>query len=169
MGRPDLPTEPQFLLHGDQDAARDAAARLFQRVAAELAILLPETAEVRHIGATAVPGCLTKGDLDLVVRVPADAFDAADRALASRFPRNAGSKRTDSFSAFEDPDTNPHLGVQLVTAGSEDDVFHLFLEALLREPDLVGAYNALKSKFAGQPMETYRHAKDAFIREVLAR
>lgn len=169
MGRPDHPTEPQFSLHTDQDAAREAAARLFQRVATELKNLLPDTAEVRHIGATAVPGCLTKGDLDLVVRVPADAFDAAERALASRFPRNVGSKRTDSFSAFEDPDTNPHLGVQLVMAGSEDDVFHLFLDALLREPDLVGAYNALKRKFAGQPMETYRQAKDAFIREVLAR
>ncbi len=63
MARSDLPGEAVFRLHADPDAAGVAAERLFERVAAELEALLPASADVRHIGATAVPGCLTKGDL----------------------------------------------------------------------------------------------------------
>jgi GrpB-like predicted nucleotidyltransferase (UPF0157 family) len=60
---------------------------------------LPATADVRHIGATAVPDCLTKGDLDIVVRVPSDDFADADTALATLFARNEGSIRTEGFSS----------------------------------------------------------------------
>ena len=97
----------------DTESARVAAERLFASVRETLAELLPPTADIRHVGATAVPGCLTKGDLDIVVRVPANDFAAADAVLASRFARNGGSIRTDTFSAFEDGSSQPHLGVQL--------------------------------------------------------
>lgn len=169
MVRSDLPAEPAFSLHPDQELARSSAERLFARIAAELRALLPQSADIRHVGATAVPGCLTKGDLDIVVRVDASEFAAADRALAARFARNSGSKRTDTFSAFEDAGTTPHLGVQLTVAGGEDDYFHLFADALRRDPELVAAYNALKLRFDGQPMDVYRAAKSAFIGEVLGR
>lgn len=53
----------------DPEVARGAAETLFRMVASELAAVLPSSAEVLHIGATAVPGCLTKGDLDIAVRV----------------------------------------------------------------------------------------------------
>lgn len=169
MARSDLPGEAVFRLHADPDAAGVAAERLFERVAAELEALLPASADVRHIGATAVPGCLTKGDLDVVVRIEANAFAEADRVLAQRFSRNEGSKRTGSFSAFEDAHAVPHLGVQLTVKGGADDYFHLFVDALKADPALVEAYNALKVRLAGQPMELYREAKSAFIRNVLAR
>lgn len=168
MVRPDLPTEPDFSLHPDQEQARLGADRLFARIAAELRDLLPFSAEIRHVGATAVPGCLTKGDLDIVVRVPAEAFGAADEALAARFARNTGSKHTDGFSSFEDAATIPHLGVQLTVAGGADDYFHLFVDALLRDPELVAQYNVLKRRFDGQPMDVYRTAKSAFVEDVLA-
>lgn len=169
MGRSDLPGEAVFSLHPDPDVARVEAERLFARVEEELRSLLSAPADIRHVGATAVPGCLTKGDLDVVVRVEADAFVEADRALSVRFPRNDGSKRTDSFSAFEDSGVVPHLGIQLTVVGGADDYFHLLADALRRDPVLVDAYNALKVRFDGQPMDTYREAKSAFIRDVLAR
>lgn len=123
MGRSDLPGEAVFSLHPDPDVARAEAERLFARVEEELRSLLSAPADIRHVGATAVPGCLTKGDLDVVVRVEADAFVEADRALSVRFPRNDGSKRTDSFSAFEDSGVVPHLGIQLTVVGGADDYF----------------------------------------------
>lgn len=129
--------------------------------------MLPASADIRHIGATAVPGCLTKGDLDIVVRVAAADFAAADVVLAARFARNTGSTHTDTFSAFEDADTSPHLGVQLAVVGSPDDCFHTFAEALKRDPQLLTEYNILKQSFDGQPMDVYRAAKSAFIERVL--
>ncbi len=50
------------------------------RMFAGLRVLLPE-AELDHIGATAVPGALTKGDLDILVRVSPPAFPAAVEVL----------------------------------------------------------------------------------------
>jgi GrpB-like predicted nucleotidyltransferase (UPF0157 family) len=164
----DHPSGETFLLHADDAEARAAAERLFARVAVDLAEVLPASAEIRHVGATAVAGCLTKGDLDVVVRVPAADFLSADAALARRLARNAGSERTDTFSSFEDSTALPHLGIQLTVIGSADDCFHLFAEVLRGDPGCVARYNALKRAYHGRPMQAYRAAKDAFVSEVLA-
>ncbi|MGE0629230.1 MAG: GrpB family protein [Hyphomicrobiaceae bacterium] len=160
-------TEPPLTL-ADPERARADAERLFDVVSISLAAVLPRSADIRHIGATAVPGCLTKGDLDVVVRVPAADFDAADALLASRFARNEGSVRTDAFSAFEDAGCHPHLGIQLVAVDGPLDEFHRFVEALLKSSALVDEYNTLKRRYVGVEMETYRAAKGAFVEKVLA-
>jgi GrpB-like predicted nucleotidyltransferase (UPF0157 family) len=141
---------------------------MFAAVSKLLAERMPATADVRHIGATAVAGCETKGDLDIVVRIPAKDFAAADAALASLFARNDGSIRTETFSAFEDASGDPHLGVQLAVIDGPFDNFHLFVEALRQSPQLVEDYNALKRQHDGADMETYRAAKDVFVKRVLA-
>ena len=150
------------------ESARYAAGRLFAETVEALRPLLPETAEIHHVGATAVPGCLTKGDLDIVVRVTPEKFAVSDQALALRYARNTGSVRTHDFCAFETPDSEPPLGIQLTAKGGDHDFFHLFVERLRAEPDLLKRYNALKRRFEGQPMEVYRKAKSDFIRAVLA-
>lgn len=159
--------EPAFRLVDAEDA-RAAASSLFETLHPALVAMLPAGADIRHIGSTAVPGCLTKGDLDIVVRVAAADFEAADGALASRYARNEGSIRTSEFSAFEDAASEPHLGIQLVVIGAPLDVFHQFVEALRRSPQLVAEYNALKRRFDGVDMASYRAAKDAFVEQVLA-
>ena len=157
-----------FTLAADPDAAHLAAQALFTTVQKELATLLPPSAEVLHIGATAIPGCLTKGDLDIVVRVARSDFVNAERVLASRFARNSGSVRTEEFAAFEDDERSPHLGIQLTVTDSALDVFHHFVEALRGNSDLVRHYNEIKLAHRGQPMADYRAAKDIFIGQVLA-
>jgi GrpB-like predicted nucleotidyltransferase (UPF0157 family) len=159
--------EPPFAL-ADTQPARAAAQRLFARVSKLLAARLPCSAEVLHIGATAVPGCLTKGDLDIVVRIAADDFADADAALAQLFARNEGSIRTETFSAFEDASRDPHLGIQLAVIDGPFDSFHVFVEALRQSPELVDDYNALKLRHDGDDMDVYRAAKDAFVERVLA-
>lgn len=162
-----MSSEPPFQLV-DSGPAREKAQLLYERVCDSLVPLLPSDAELRHIGATAVSGCLTKGDLDIVIRVPGKAFQQADALLARHFARNVGSIRTASFSAFEDASTDPHLGLQLTIIGSPHDFFHLFVEALRRSPDLVSEYNSLKLQHEGHDMAVYRAAKDAFVERVLA-
>lgn len=158
--------EPPFKLV-DPERARADAEKLFDTVSRMLAAILPQAADIRHIGSTAVPGCQTKGDLDIVVRVPAEAFEEADTALASNYARNEGSIRTNSFSAFEDPSSHPHLGIQLVVIDGPFDDFHQFVELLLQSPELVDEYNALKRANDGVDMGSYRAAKDTFIKRVL--
>ncbi len=158
--------EPRFMLVDTRRARKDAQ-RLFAAVSERLAALLPG-ADIRHIGATAVPGCLTKGDLDIVVRVGAEDFATADSVVAAAFSRNGSSVRTQAFSAFEDASSHPHLGIQLVAVDSPFDSFHLFAEALQRSPSLVEEYNALKRLHEGADMARYREAKGRFVERVLA-
>lgn len=156
-----------FSLAPDPDAARAAADRLFAAVRRDLVARLPPSAEVLHVGATAIPGCLTKGDLDIAVRVEAADFAAAEAGLAGAFGRNAGSARTDGFAAFEDARRTPHLGIQLTVKGGALDGFHRFAEALRADPALLRRYNDLKRAHHDGPMAPYRAAKDAFVAEVL--
>ncbi|MDH4983872.1 GrpB family protein [Hyphomicrobium sp. D-2] len=158
----------QLFLLAETETARQLAQRLFDDIDAQLRPLLPVEAEIRHIGATAIPGCLTKGDLDVVIRVPVADFPCADAVLASRFARNGGSVRTDSFSAFEDASQQPHLGLQLTVIGGNFDFFHQFAEALIQSPRLVEEYSALKRAHDNTDMEVYRAAKNAFIARVLS-
>jgi len=157
----------RFHLIEDEDAARAAADTLFAAIKRTLQSILPGAAEILHVGATAIPGCLTKGDLDVVVRVASADFAAAYSGLAAHFARNAGSVRTADFAAFEDAGRTPHLGIQLTVNGSPFDVFHRFAAALRADPELVARYNALKRAYHDRPMTLYRAAKDAFITDVL--
>lgn len=162
MAHPDI-----FSIAFGCEQARQAAERLFEEVKRELVRLLPVSAEVMHIGATAIVGCLTKGDLDVVVRVDCNDFPAAEARLAAVFARNEGSMRNEEFAAFEDTTRTPHLGIQLTAKGGRFDIFHTFVVALRADPELVRRYNALKLAHHGQPMDRYRAAKDAFVVEVL--
>ena len=156
-----------FRLADDIEAAHRAAAALFARVAGEIGPLLPPSAEIVHIGATAIPGCLTKGDLDIVVRIDAAEFAAAEAVLANRLARNTGSAHTAAFAAFEDAHRSPHLGIQLAARGGPFDHFHRFAAVLRADPVFVRQYNRLKRAHENRPMSVYRAAKDTFVENVL--
>lgn len=141
---------------------------MFAKMASRIRAALPD-ADVRHIGSTAVPGSLTKGDLDVLVRVSQNDFQAADRVLGAMFDRNTGSVRTDSFSAFMDSSTSPELGVQLVATGTAFDTFVEWVDRLASDRKLRDAYDELKARYQGKDMEDYRRAKKEFISENLRR
>jgi GrpB-like predicted nucleotidyltransferase (UPF0157 family) len=151
----------------DLEAACLAAQTTFEGMKRTLIEMLPSSAEVLHVGATAIPGCLTKGDLDIVIRVRQADFERVDGILAKCLTRNAGSVRTQEFSAFEDLGQALHVGVQLVARDGSFDIFHSFVDALRANPELVRRYNALKLAFHGKSMVDYRQAKNAFITEAL--
>ena len=60
---------PSIVLKSATDLAPNVQ-HVVAKLNASLRPLLP-TAEIEHIGATAIPGALTKGDLDVMVRVAA--------------------------------------------------------------------------------------------------
>lgn len=157
----------RFRLHPDPDAVRVSAASLFEKLAPRLGALLPAAAEIVHIGSTACAGLETKGDLDILVRVPQADFPAAEKALARAFARNTGSVQTHDFAAFEVAGERLPAGVQLAAIGGAFDHFHLFAAALAAHPALVDGFNEIKRLFDGQPMTDYRAAKALFVNAVL--
>jgi len=142
------------------------AQEAFEHHHAAIARLLP-TADVQHIGSTAVPGSLTKGDLDLLVSVPSADFPGADAVLAQHYERNTDSTHDGVFASFKDDRADPPLGIQLTCDEKVRDEFLLFREALRRDGSLVSAYNELKRAHEGSSMQAYRRQKDTFIRRVL--
>lgn len=139
-----------------------AAERLYKEIESRVCEALPHV-EVRHVGSTAIYGSLTKGDLDVLVRVEQGRFREADQVLARMFSRNEGSDKTESFSAFTDSSVSPELGVQLVARGTEHDKFTEWLERLESDVELRASYDDLKAEYHGKDMNDYRAAKDEFI------
>jgi len=135
---------------------------------ARLRRLLGPEVTISHVGATAVPGCLTKGDVDIVVHTESKSFSDAREILDGNYAKNLGSPRDDNFTSYSDDTGAFPLGIQLVVSGSEHDTFERFAERLRQSDVLLASYNELKRSFAGADMEIYRKAKAGFIARVLA-
>jgi GrpB-like predicted nucleotidyltransferase (UPF0157 family) len=122
--------------------------------------------DIQHIGGTAVPGLLTKGDVDINVRVDAILFPGAVEEFKKLYHINQPDNWTSAFASFKDDDSFAlPLGVQLTVIGTSDDHFVRHRDALLRDPTLVGKFNDLKRRFESKDMDEYRAAKSAFLAE----
>lgn len=124
--------------------------------------------EVREVGSTAVDGVIGKGDLDLLVLAPADRFDDVRAALDGMFDRNPLQLASPIYQGYTVA-SPMDVAIQLTVAGGPYDTFDAFLDALRADPALVDAYNALKLRWNGRPMDGYRADKAAFIAAALAR
>ncbi|PGZ90952.1 GrpB family protein [Bacillus sp. AFS029533] len=128
--------------------------------------LLPE-ADVQHVGSTAIPNSLTKGDLDIQVRVIPEQFQKAVNELKNVFELNEGSIKTDTFRAFKNDSNDPPLGVQLTIVDSEFDFFWKFRDILLLNDAYRVEYDNLKRKFEGKEMDDYRECKNKFFEKLM--
>jgi GrpB-like predicted nucleotidyltransferase (UPF0157 family) len=126
-------------------------------------------AEVEHVGATAVPGALTKGDVDLLVRVGEADFSVAADALGSRYTIHQPHNWTPTLASFSATDAGElPVGVQLVVRGSKADrFFGPFRDALINSRTLLTEYNELKLRLDGLEYERYTEQKGQFIERVL--
>ncbi len=139
---------------------QETADTEFERYRELLLELLPG-ANVQHVGSTAVPGSITKGDLDIQVSVSGGDFENAKAVLRSRFnPRHENTIWTDGFASFEDH-ANPAIpvGIQLTVVGSAYDDFANVRDVLRSNRELLERYNALKRRFEGKSEAEYKKAK----------
>lgn len=130
---------------------------------------LVPTAQIEHIGATAVPGSLTKGDVDLLLRVPPERFQDALATLKSHYAPNSPDDWTPTLASFkEQPEKDIPVGIQLVVAnGINDQLFMRWRDLLRSDPQILARYNEFKSAHADDDYETYTAAKGRFIEELL--
>ena len=124
---------------------------------------------MEHVGATAVPGALTKGDVDLLVRVSGPDFPKAVEVLRRRYAIHQPHNWTPTLASFNAPDTAQlGVGIQLVVVGSDaDGFFGPFRDALIDSPALLAEYNQLKLRLDGLDYERYTEQKGEFIERVL--
>jgi GrpB-like predicted nucleotidyltransferase (UPF0157 family) len=151
-----------------QGETEDLAIAAFEAHRREVAALLP-TAEIEHVGATAVPGALTKGDVDLLVRVRERDFADAVVLLRGRYTVHQPHNWTGTLASFKAPGkSEPPVGVQVVVAGSDSDgFFGPFRDALINDPALLAEYNELKLRLDGLDYESYTERKGEFVERVL--
>ena len=149
------------MTHLRSDVLMPVAVRIAAEVRARLALLLPAH-ELVHTGGTSVPGALTKGDVDLHLRVlPAD-FAATVRVLRGLYRVVHPEIWQDSLATFAVEASLP-TGIAVTPIGSEHDVrFRRSWELLRADPGLLAEYNALKQ--GGD----YEDRKSAFFDRILA-
>ena len=130
--------------------------------------VLPEV-ETHHVGATAIPGAVTKGDVDMVVRVTATQFPVVVRSLGTLFDKKQAENWTDEFASFGDDDGfELPLGLQVVVRGSEGDIFLYLRDYLRAHDDAREEYDRIKIGHAGDMANGYWEAKNAFLERILA-
>jgi GrpB-like predicted nucleotidyltransferase (UPF0157 family) len=147
-----------------EEEVRERVAGVFGRRRVELEGLLPG-ARVEHVGSTAVPGSLTKGDLDICVIVAGEKFEGASRVLAERFEIHQPENWSTTLASFTAPrEDGIDVGVQLVPAGSPDERdFVGWRDRLRADPDLRAHYDELKRRHQADGMDAYRAAKERLI------
>ena len=125
-------------------------------------------AHVDHVGATAVPDALTKGDLDLLVRVPEDSFADVIDALGCIYHVALADNWTPEYAIFSSTGDELPVRIQLVVDGSRTASRFLRLRRLLRSrPDLVDRANTLKRRYEGGDRISYSGAQKALYDELL--
>lgn len=142
--------------------------RVFKRVEAQLRTLLPE-ADIEHIGATAMPNAVTKGDIDVLVRVPQAALQGTIDVLRLHFSIKQPENWTPNFASFgDDSGYELPLGIQLVVRNSDADSFIFLRDYFILSPDALTEYNRLKLRHAADGAEAYWSAKNSFFSKILA-
>jgi GrpB-like predicted nucleotidyltransferase (UPF0157 family) len=140
---------------------------IYLDVEATIIKILPN-ARVEHVGSSAIPGAISKGDLDIFVGVTQDDFlEAIDLIKHIGFSEKLNTLRTDSLCMMTSSTYNEDVAVQLVANGSEHESFLEFRDKLRSNPDLVSRYNQLKLNCKGLPHDNYREVKSTFIATVL--
>jgi len=143
------------------------ARRSFARIAADVSSILPG-AEIEHVGATAVAGCLTKGDLDILARVTRAEFPLAIQALDATLQRSVRNDATSDYVEYDFDREGCSASIQLVVAGCwHDRRFRRLKSALASDGEALASYNELKRCHEGRAMTDYRIAKAAFIDALL--
>ncbi len=150
----------------DQTKFQRDAEEVFLREKKKILRIAPN-ADIQHVGSTAVPGSLAKGDLDIQVRVTEKDFERAKKAIAKLYKPNKGNPPTKTYASFKNDSVKVPLGVQLTVIGSKEDDFSILRDILLGDDKLSQKYNALKKRCQGKPMREYRKAKGKFFEKII--
>ena len=144
---------------------KELADKVFEEQKQRIFEKLP-FAELHHVGGTSIPNSITKGDLDINVRVEKENFNTAVEILKGMYKINQPHNWNENFASFKDDRLEIDFGVQLTIIDSPDDIFITQREILLKNPELVKELNDLKLKYEGKSMDEYRKVKSQFFEKI---
>ena len=147
-----------------EDLASDIESVLTE-LRSDLRVVAPGV-EVEHIGATSMPDGITKGDVDVNLRVDHDRFDQMVVALSTRFDIAQPQNWTGTFASFSDTRRGIPVGIQVTVTGSDDDFLVELRDRLRADPELRHEYDEIKRMNVGAGRDAYWGAKDDFLRRV---
>jgi GrpB-like predicted nucleotidyltransferase (UPF0157 family) len=140
---------------------------VFMSVMEDLSPLLPG-ARFEHVGASSIPGAISKGDLDICIVVELSSHQRTVEALESMgYVIKIDTLRTPELCMLLSPCQDLDVALQVVARGSQFEFFMRFREALRADASLVQRYNQLKRDFASMSPAKYRDEKAKFIESVL--
>ena len=143
-----------------------ASMELFNLMEKKLRNSLP-TARIEHIGASSVPGAISKGDLDIFVGLDNDRLEKGIQAISELgFEIKQNTLRTSELCMMESK-TQDNLSVQVVANGSKFEFFLHFRDILKNHPTVLSEYNRLKEKCEDYGEDEYREIKSNFIEKIL--
>lgn len=129
---------------------------------ADLPAGLPAGPELALVGGSSVAGALTRGDVDLHLRLPAAAFDGAVARLRDVHPVVRPEIWQPTLATFAVEADLP-TGLAVTPAGSEHDLrFRRGWQLLAADPALLDAYNRTKLRHLADAA-AYERAKSAFF------
>lgn len=145
---------------------KDAAVQMFLDQRQMLLSYVPD-AEVMHVGSTSLTEGLSRGDVDIQIRVPAERYAGALAAIAPHYVVNPDGLTCDDAASFKDDDLDPPVGLILTAVDGSGDFLWRFRDTLLARPDLAREYSDLKARFQNGSLADYRADKHMFIRRVV--
>ena len=123
--------------------------------------------ELLLVGGSSVAGGLTRGDVDLHLRVPVPAWTAATTRLRELLPVVHPEIWKPTLATFAVPGTPLPTGLAATPAGSEHDLRFTRTWALLRaDPQLLARLDAVKRSACAQD---YERVKSEFFDDLLRR
>ncbi|AUT34549.1 MULTISPECIES: GrpB family protein [Acinetobacter calcoaceticus/baumannii complex] len=141
-------------------------AQLFNSYHKAICALLP-FAKIEHIGSSAIPNAISKGDLDIYIEVIPEQFEFAIEQLKTlNFIEKQNTFRTHELCMLESLN-NDDVAFQIVVTDSVFTFFLTFKNKLISSPTLVNEYNQLKLQCSHLDPDQYRTIKSDFINRVL--
>lgn len=141
-------------------------AQLFNSYQKDISTLLP-FAKIEHIGSSAIPNAISKGDLDIYIEVKPDQFKfAIERLKTLNFIEKQNTLRTHELCMLESLNKDD-VAFQIVVTDSIFTFFLTFKNKLISSPKLVNEYNELKLQCSHLDPDQYRTIKSDFINRVL--
>lgn len=140
----------------------DKANKLFKEQKNIISDLIP-SAKIEHIGSTAIPGSITKGDLDMNIRILKENFNHTIKVLKKLYEINQPENWTENFASFKSRINGTDLGIQLTILSSSADDFVKLRNVLIKSPDLTKEFNLIKQTYNGKDIDEYRKEKAKFF------
>src|SRR5207244_11652879 len=127
--------------------------------------LLPD-AELHHIGATALPTGLTKGDVDVNIRIGLDGFARAVEVFRRHYEPAQEHNWTPTYASFKADSYPLPLGIQVTVIGSPDDFLLALRDAMRTRPAILAEYSECKRRAAALGPDGYWAAEGTFVRRL---